>query len=550
MEKWSTKEQLVDLLCNLVKIPSITGTKAEKELPDYVINQLTSLKYFQENPQHLQKNPTGDGTYFVTGLVKKQPLTKKTVILISHFDVVDVEDYGRWKEYAFDPKKITELFRQHKEELPRQVKNDMETGNWLFGRGTMDMKCGLALHMSMIEKACNGEFHGNILLVTVPDEEVNSVGMRAAVPLLLEIAQKHDLEYVTVLNGEPMFMRYPGDQNKYLYTGSIGKLLPGFLCYGKETHVGEPFAGLNANFMVSLLTEEFELNTDLCEIVEGEITPPPTNLIQYGIKKDYSVQIPHRAVTLFNLFLLEKKMDDIVTSLKETADRAAANIASSYQKQALAFAKFTPFVPPDMKVTVLTFDELSKYAVTKYGKESVESIHANILKNKGAMDDREATIKMVDKLAILCKELAPMMILFFAPPFYPAISSYKDPLINNVVQAIQKYGLASHGVDFEKRNYFNGISDLSYAGLQYPAASMISLTANMPMWERGYSVPLKDLEVLNVPVLNIGPVGFDAHQWTERLDIDYAFETLKDLLFFSITKIFAANPSVSHHENG
>lgn len=79
---------------------------------------------------------------------------------------------------------------------------------------------------------------------------------------------------------------------------------------------------------------------------------------------------------------------------------------------------------------------------------------------------------------------------------------------------------------------------------------MISLTANMPMWERGYSVPLKDLEVLNVPVLNIGPVGFDAHQWTERLDIDYAFETLKDILFFSITKIFAANPSVSHHENG
>lgn len=550
MEKWSTKEQLVELLCNLVKIPSITGTNAEKELPDYVIKQLTSLKYFQDNPQHLQKNPTGDGTYFVTALVKKQPLTKKTVILISHFDVVDVEDYGRWKEYAFDPQKITELFQQHKEELPRQVKNDLETGNWLFGRGTMDMKCGLALHMSIIEKACNEEFDGNILLVTVPDEEVNSVGMRAAVPLLLEIAQKHDLEYVTVLNGEPMFMRYPGDQNKYIYTGSIGKLLPGFLCYGKETHVGEPFAGLNANYMVSLLTEEFELNTDLCEMVEGEITPPPTNLIQYGIKKDYSVQIPHRAVTLFNLFLLEKKMDDIVTALKETADRAAAKIASSYQKQAHAFAKFTPFVPPDMKVTVLTFDELSKYAVTKYGKESVESIHANILKNSGTMDDREATIEMVDKLAILCKELAPMMILFFAPPFYPAISSYKDPLINNVVQAVQKYGLASHGVDFEKRNYFNGISDLSYAGLQYPAASMISLTANMPMWERGYSVPLKELEVFNVPVLNIGPVGFDAHQWTERLDIDYAFETLKDLLFFSITTIFAANPSASHHENG
>lgn len=538
MEKWSTKEQLVDLLCKLVNIPSITGSDAEKILPDFVVNELRSLDYFQKHPDHLQKNPTGDGRYFVTGLVKNQLPTKKTVILISHFDVVDVQDYGRWKEHAFDPKKLTEIFQLHKEELPQQVKNDMETGNWLFGRGTMDMKCGLALHMSMIEKACNGEFEGNILLVTVPDEEVNSIGMRAAVPILLELAEEYDLEYVTVLNGEPMFMRYPGDNNKYIYTGSIGKLLPGFLCYGKETHVGEPFAGLNANYMVSLLTEEIELNTDLCEIVEGETTPPPTNLIQYGIKKDYSVQIPHRAVTLFNLFLLEKKMDDVVQLLMEKAGNAAAKITKSYSLQAAEFAKYTPFSPPRMNVSVLTYDELSQYAVTKYGKESVESIHTSILQNRGEMDDREATIEMVDKLAILCKELAPMIIVFFAPPFYPAISSYKHPLITTVVQQIQTYGTAAHGIDFEKRNYFNGISDLSYAGLQYPAESMISLTANMPIWERGYTVPLRELELLNVPVLNIGPVGFDAHQWTERLDIDYAFDILKDILVDSITTLF------------
>ncbi len=543
MEKWSTKEQLVDLLCRLVNIPSITGSEAEKTLANFVVNELKSIDYFQKHPDQLQKHPTGDGRYFVTGLVKNQHLTKKTVILISHFDVVDVQDYGRWKEHAFDPKKLTEIYQTHKEELPKQVKNDIETGNWLFGRGTMDMKCGLTLHMSMIEKACNGQFDGNILLVTVPDEEVNSIGMRAAVPVLLKIAEEYDLEYVTVLNGEPMFMRYPGDNNKYIYTGSIGKLLPGFLCYGKETHVGEPFAGLNANNMVSLLSEEMELNTDLCEIVEGEITPPPTNLIQYGIKKDYSVQIPHRAVTLFNLFLLEKKMDDIVGLLKEKAENAATKITKSFQKQAVEFAKYTPFIPPNMEVSVLTYDELDQYAVTKYGKESVESIHTSILQNRGQMDDRETTIEMVDRLAILCKELAPMIIVFFAPPFYPAISSYKDPLITKVVQHIQKYGTDTHGADFEKRNYFTGISDLSYAGLQYPAESMISLTANMPIWERGYTVPLKELELLDVPVLNIGPVGYDAHQWTERLDIDYAFDILKDILCESITAILAAHTS-------
>ena len=45
------------------------------------------------------------------------------------------------------------------------------------GRGTMDMKCGLALQMAMIEQACEERFDGNVLLLAVPDEEVNSVGM-------------------------------------------------------------------------------------------------------------------------------------------------------------------------------------------------------------------------------------------------------------------------------------------------------------------------------------------------------------------------------------
>lgn len=54
-----------------------------------------------------------------------------------------------------------------------------------------------------------------------------------------------------------------------------------------------------------------------CDIVDGEASPPPTNLLQRDLKEDYSVQIPHRAVTLFNLFLLEKSMTDVVSLLRQ-----------------------------------------------------------------------------------------------------------------------------------------------------------------------------------------------------------------------------------------
>lgn len=55
MSKWQSKEQLIQLLSGLVEIPSITGSEAEVILPDFVVEQLSELQYFKENPQHLQK---------------------------------------------------------------------------------------------------------------------------------------------------------------------------------------------------------------------------------------------------------------------------------------------------------------------------------------------------------------------------------------------------------------------------------------------------------------------------------------------------------------
>ena len=86
-----------------------------------------------------------------------------------------------------------------------------------------------------------------------------------------------------------------------------------------------------------------------------------------------------------------------------------------------------------------------------------------------------------------------------------------------------------------------GISDLSYVGLQYPLDSMSSLVDNMPLWDKGYSIPLQELEEFDVSVLNMGPVGKDAHQWTERLDVNYAFETLLDMLPKCIEKLLVSN---------
>lgn len=542
MDQWKTKEQLLNLLCKLVGVPSITGSRAEASLPFFIAGQLATLAYFRRNPQHLQTVPTGDGRHFVTALAKKNTGEKRTILLVSHFDVVGVEEYGCWKELAFDAERLTREFYFRREQLPPQAGDDVETGHWLFGRGTMDMKCGLALHMAMLEQACRGEFEGNVLLLSVPDEEAASAGMKAAVPVLIEMAKRYGLEYIAAVNSEPSFPRFPGDAGKYIYTGSVGKILPGFFCYGKETHVSEPFAGLNANFMTSLLQAEMELNAEFCETVEAEVFPPPANLLQKDLKKEYSVQLPHRAVSIYNLFLLERTIDGVLALLQRAAGKAAQRMQAGYAGRVEQMAKLGPFPPPpDWKVNVFTYAALASYAEKTYGTDALVRLGRRVLNQRPEQDDRERTIALVDELCILCKEQSPMVVIFFAPPYYPAVSSRHNPLIRQVAAEMQEYAQANCGVTLQKQNYFRGISDLSYLGPSCQAGSLQALAANMPLAHTGHSLPLEQPEALHVPVLNLGPAGKDAHQWTERLDLDFAFGALPALLNVCIHKLFTVN---------
>src|SRR6185437_10405502 len=135
----------------------------------------------------------------------KHPHATETVVLISHFDTVWTEEYGVLEPLAFHPEELTKKLLEHKEDLPEAARIDLESGKYLFGRGTMDMKMGLALHMQLIEKAIIGKWPINLLLTTVPDEEVNSAGMRAAVTELVRLREEHGLVYKLFLNSEPSF---------------------------------------------------------------------------------------------------------------------------------------------------------------------------------------------------------------------------------------------------------------------------------------------------------------------------------------------------------
>lgn len=529
MGKWQTKEQLKELLQQLVEFPSITGSNAEIAISEYMQYRLQELSYFKKNPEHLELHPTKDGRKIVTALVKNGK-SKETVVLLSHFDVVDIEDFGEWKNIAFRPKELSQTFEREKQLLPEEVQNDLENGEWFFGRGSMDMKAGIALHFSLIEAAAEGEFDGNVLILSVPDEEVNSVGMTASSDVLLELADKYDLKFTTCLNSEPIFTRFPGDPHYYIYSGSLGKMLPGFYCYGKETHVGEPFAGVNANFMVSEVNRAMEFNLDFCETIEGETTPPPTNLMQRDLKEEYSAQVPHAAVSLFNMMNMEKSIEDVQKRLLAVGKEAADTIESTIYSKMETFSKKVGFDPTPISVKVLSYEELRDYAAEKVGEAEIERREHYSLANLQHLGDRDLSSRLVGDLASLCKELSPMIVVFFTPPYYPAISSREDSRITTTIDTIIEEAQRSYDIDLVHQCFFPGLSDLSYAGLSQTDEDLQTLVDNMPIYGKRYDLPFDAIRALDMSVMNLGPLGRDPHRWTERLNIDYSFGPLRKLL--------------------
>ena len=517
---WDTPEKLRTLLCEIVSWDSRTLTEGENEFAYKLKNKLMALPYFNKHPELIELHEAGLGRNAVTALYK-HPTATDTVVLISHFDTVHTEEYGELEPLAVFPEELTKKLMEHKykKDLPEAARLDLESGNYLFGRGTMDMKMGLALHMQLIEKASFEQWPINLILTAVPDEEVNSSGMRAAVVELVRIREQYDLTYQLFLNSEPSFSQGPSDTNEYIYSGTIGKIMPAALFYGKETHVGEPLKGMTANFIASYMTQHMEWNPLFRETDLGESTPLPVSLQLKDLKMEYSTQTPYRAAALYNVFLLKRTAAEVMDIFEQVAFEAM----TACNQQYVQICKREK-VQGVGTVKVLRYEALLEHAIRKLGAAEVDSIKSQVLQHS-SWDDREKSIRIVDQLMIRCQELAPATVLLYAPPYYPAINSSNHPLIIKSIELMKKTA-QTFDVEVEQIHYFNGICDLSYVNYTDESDEWLAFERNTPVWGDTYSIPFKEMTALKGPVLNVGPFGKDAHQKTERLHVDSAFKEM------------------------
>lgn len=512
---WNSPKDLESLLYELVGWESETFSEGEKNFSIKLHEKMSHLPYFSEHADYLTLDPIDKGRSFLTALYKNEHASD-TVVLISHFDTVETEEYGQLQPICRKPLQLTEALKQHKDRLSKNAVKDLESGEYVFGRGTMDMKIGLAIHMGLIEKAIAEEWPINLLLVTVPDEEVNSLGMRAAVKKLVNLSEEHGLVYQLFLNSESSFSQAPEDENYYIYTGTIGKIMPSALFYGKETHVGEPLKGMTANYIAAYFNQQMEWNPLFQEEHLGEKTPLPVSLQQKDLKLSYSTQTPARAQALYNVFIMQRSAKDIMDRFEQVAIDAVSRCNENYR----ALCK-QENIQGIGDVRVLRFEKLESYARDKFGDPFVDAVHSKALQ-MDELDERDQSFFVADQLMHNCQELAPAVILLFTPPYYPAVNSSDDPLIQKAVQLLSEM-IEQMDIPLKPVNYFNGICDLSYVNYTDQNDGWTSYEKNTPIWGDGYFIPFEDMKKLRAPVLNVGAFGKDAHQLSERLHKESAF---------------------------
>ncbi len=535
------KQRIEELLLAFVACGSFTN-KAENEIIAFFSQWTQENEYFRQHRQHwgfypLQDDPLQRQVAWC--LVKGQG--DKTVILLHHHDIVDTLEYGEDAPWALKPQELSLLYAKKYSGFPDEVVADIKENSWLFGRGVADMKAGAAIQMELIEEySRKSDFSGNLLLLSVPDEENLSAGMNSAIYLLKELQRQYNLDYKMLLNCEPHTRQ--DFVCPTIYRGSIGKIMPLFYIRGETCHVSQIYDGYSASSIMSELIRRIELNPEFIEHDGSTTSPPPAVLLARDLKPVYDVSIPQSAWFLLNILPLQAAPLEILNKLKLLSQEALAQILqdnnSSYQQY--CNIAHIPYVAKTWSENVLLFEELYKTAIAN-SPEIFKAAYSTLLAQltKQYHDNQISIHHCSRQLIELCLQYAdlttPVVVIALTPPFYPSVHNnmldaatyqYTETLIAELCNFSQNQNKQQLAI----QDYFSGISDLSYAGFYHSSANIDCLQSNMPAWKTIYSLALELIKELALPVLNIGPWGKDCHTRYERVYKDDLFSKTPSLL--------------------
>ena len=541
-------EKVKKLTTEMVNIPSINhaGDGGEAKVAKYVHDFYAKMPYFQEHPDqnyifgNLEEPDRQNNICYLKGTKGN---SNRCVIMIGHIDTVGVDDYGTFWEKAFRPDLLPEQFLSMK--VPQEVIDDIKSGEFMFGRGALDMKSGVAGHMTIMEYFANhlDELDGYVMHVAECDEEDMSGGIIAALDEMVKIKKKEGLQYIACINADYSTNYNPGDENRYIYYGCIGKTLPSYVVFGKEAHVGQSFAALDPNLLLAEITRKISLNVDYSDIAYGESCVPPISLKQADTKVGYTVQTALVAYGYYNYFTHGMTPTQVLYNAKQVAIDAMDDVIKYLNRQYMRFCNISKvkFTPLPWKTRVLTYKEYYEEIKADKGQEFVDAMDKfmkELHESDPGMDLRVYGNTVIQEMWKWMDDKSPCIVVYFGSLYSANIEmTGKTPmekaLLDAVEDAVEKVRPEA-GRQIKTRMFYPYIADSSFMAVGGDPSTVDDLNDNMPSSKYKYFHDISKIREIDVPVVNIGTFGRDGHMVTERVDMKQTFENVPNITFETI----------------
>ena len=503
-------DRVRDLTVLLAQTPSVNGTDGEGQILEETYGLLAQHPLAGKRLRLFRgEDPSGRPAFVLAHLVGTGP---RAVLQFGHIDTVGIDDYGPLRHLAFRPLELTQHIGDGL--LGADLAHLAQSGEWLFGRGVLDMKAGVAATLGVLEHFAQEPAAGHLLVALTADEEAGSAGIRALTRFLAPYLEQEGLHLAGIVNTDATGPRpgLAGPQDRLAYSGSIGKLLTCAYVRGVPSHVGEPETGLDPDYVLAEITRRAVYAEGLRDGEGPERAALPVSLQARDDKASYDVQTPLSAVGCYNVLYVERSPGDILGAFRAIAEEAATAVRERLED---AFGQ-----GPDLKV--YTFEELVRLARQQgIWDELAERLAQNLSTTSGPAWRSHAVHELAG--AVLGRE--PAIVVFFGHGLIPKVST------GDAGRRILARTLSSHsqqsGNRYHQRRFFPLISDLSFvaASEDWQDAAFWANDPVAALTGRGYPPAL-----VADAVFMIGPHGEGAHRVDERLHMPYSFEHVPQLL--------------------
>ena len=501
------------LSLSLTRIRSVTGEPGERTIITYLYDHLAALPAARRGEIDVfmvEAGPEHDPLRRPFVVAHLHGRGNRAALLLGHIDTVDTADYGALEPLATEPEALTAAIAGGA--LGERLAATARSGRYLFGRGLLDMKAGVAANAVALEALSSLPNRPHVLFAATGDEEVNSGGVKSLRAWLAAYCAGHGLTLAACLNTDYTTAIHDGDPFRHVYLGSIGKVLPAVTVRGVTSHAGEPSQGIDPTAVIAAIADRLVYRKELSDSAPGEQGPPPVSLRLSDDKERYDTQTALSATLMLNMLSLSRTPGEQLALVHQEVQTA---VSQALERRLAAM--------PDalaLDLPVLTFAQAVERAATR---GQIAQLTSAVAALPAGLDLRER-----------CRRAALLALDHAMPDHAAAIVYFATGLIPRVDSglAVRDTVLASlHGLEtktgerFALETHFPFISDMSFLSLSADEQDR-AFDLNFPPHLAG-SVPLPPLAV---PVINPGTYGFGPHRIDERLDLAYSCGILPEVI--------------------